>query len=261
MNDLPVHAARVQQFLMTMLPRRWKAARMQLERVPTGLRLVKLDAEIDEGELHAGAPPPNLGFDQTQSIAGLNEAFTAIGAALPQWGGSAEMKRNFDRTFTLFLEGFELNVNVDDLLLSDDLFEALDSAEPYGEIQERFDANIRGFQSWGYDTDTARLRFVLADGRTWELPGQIIGSWSSHEGTFMWGWANSSVPEIARSAVAQVREYGAAVRIAALTTETFSCSQQLAVRVALLAAQQMNALGVYGGAHAGGAVFIAAMLG
>src|SRR5437868_300991 len=49
--------------------------------------------------------------------------------------------------------------------------------------------------NWAADQDTGRIRFTFADGTNAEGELQIIGTYNTLDGTFLWGWDHPSVAE------------------------------------------------------------------
>src|SRR5262249_21128291 len=134
---------------------------------------------------------------------------------------------------------------VDSLTLSDELFDAFDATRPRAhELQGRFQEKIAGFQRWDVIQDRALLSFVLADGRTWTMKGQILGSWSKEDETWMWAWHNRSIDPACGAAAQTVREKARGQRgLSALTTGSFEAKQALAVELALHAGALVGARG------------------
>ena len=104
---------------------------------------------------------------------------------------------------------------------------------------------------WNLDMNAGQLRLSFADGREMDFPVQVIGSYNSQHGSFMWGWDHPSVPEPLRRAAQRVRDYGEEHAIERFTTRTISCSEADAWDIAAAAAQLDNVTGVYRG-DAGG---------
>ena len=62
-------------------------------------------------------------------------------------------------------------------------------------------------ERWDFSQDTGELIFTFPDTIV-RAPAQIVGSFDSTDGSWMWAWANSSVAaSLARDSV-RVREYG-----------------------------------------------------
>ena len=104
---------------------------------------------------------------------------------------------------------------------------------------------------WNLEMDTGTLRFSFSDGRVLTAPVQVIGTYNTSSGTFLWGWDHPSVPEPLRRAAQRVHEYGQAHGIEAFTTRSTICSESDAWGYAAVAAQLDEAAGAYRG-DAGG---------
>jgi hypothetical protein len=150
---------------------------------------------------------------------------------------------------------------VDSLVLSDALFDALDTTrQVIYAAQSTFLKTIQGYRQWDASQDTRELSFVLADGRKWVVRGQAIGSWSGQDQTWMWAWANDSIHPTFSAESARVRDLAKQERgLMAMTTGKFSAVQPLATELALHAAAVMGAEGVFPGPAGKTLVFIAAM--
>jgi hypothetical protein len=69
---------------------------------------------------------------------------------------------------------------------------------------------------WVLDQQDGRIVWSFDD-HVASAPAQILGSWNSEVGTFVWAWDNSSVAEGLAETASDVRAYGAEHDIAALT--------------------------------------------
>src|SRR5882762_3034047 len=75
---------------------------------------------------------------------------------------------------------------------------------------------ISSWPKWEYDLDRGTLAFTQ-DGVPKVLASiQVIGTTSVSGGTWMWGWANESLPPNVTKQLAKVREFGQAENIAEL---------------------------------------------
>jgi hypothetical protein len=110
-------------------------------------------------------------------------------------------------------------------------------------------------QAWGLGSETAwhldmhagTLRFTFADGRERVCPVQVVGTYNTADGSFLWGWDHPSVPEPLRRAARRVCELGEAQGIEPFTTRKLACSQANAWAYAALAARLDGAAGAYRG--------------
>jgi hypothetical protein len=269
--DTAQAVATLHQLLVRLMPRRWSSVRIDVKRDDDGdfVHLTNLNAQVETG---GGAMPPALGLDQNGIVAAMNEALGEVATDLGDaWRGlSARLDRTGDGGAALVLLGpdgaeqshLALTPDaVEALTLSDALFDALDATRPRAHAaQNEFQQAIQGFRQWNATQDRAELSFVLADGRSWAMRGQALGSWSKGEESWMWAWGNESIDPAFAAAAAAVRD-GAKGRpgLAALTTPSFDAKQALAVELALHAAAVVGARGVFPGDFGAGIAYIAAM--
>jgi hypothetical protein len=269
-TDTARSIANLHQHLLAMMPRGWTSIRIDIARDGANnfVHLTNLNTQLRTG----GTAPPALGLDKNELVGAMNEALGTIASNLGDaWRGlAARMDRSEDGGALLVLVGPDgaeqsrialVPDAVDSLLLSDALFDALDATRPRAHAaQVAFEEAIRGFQRWDLVQDRAELSFVLADGRTWAMNGQLIGSWSKDSESWMWGWQNESVHPACGALARSVRE-GARDRkgLAALTTGSFSAKKPFAVELALHASALIGARGVFLGDFGAGIAFIAAM--
>lgn len=104
---------------------------------------------------------------------------------------------------------------------------------------------------WNLDMNAGQLRLSFADGREMDCPVQVIGTYNTRNGSFLWGWDHPSVPEPLRRAARQVRDYGEKHAIERFTTRTIDCSEADAWEITAAAAQLDDVTGAYRG-DAGG---------
>ncbi|AMV38353.1 DUF6882 domain-containing protein [Planctomyces sp. SH-PL62] len=65
-----------------------------------------------------------------------------------------------------------------------------------------------GFDRWAMDIRQGDLIFKNEDGLTATCPAQAVGSYNSEDGSWMWAWANASLPEAFKQDVLKVKQYG-----------------------------------------------------
>ncbi len=101
-------------------------------------------------------------------------------------------------------------------------------------------------QRWDFAQDTGELVFTFPD-MIVRAPAQIIGSFDSVQGSWMWAWANSSIAgSLARDSV-RVRQYGEQHRIRRLTTPSWPATEMDGWHMAALANRLCETNGVYRG--------------
>jgi hypothetical protein len=108
-------------------------------------------------------------------------------------------------------------------------------------------------ERWDFSLDTGELVFTFPD-MVARAQAQIIGSFDSQDGSWMWAWANRSIPEpLARDSI-RVRAYGEQHRIERLTTPSWLGEEMDGWRMAALANRLCESNGVYRGPA--GATFV-----
>jgi hypothetical protein len=109
---------------------------------------------------------------------------------------------------------------------------------------------------WSLDMSQGDLIFTFDRGVVATCPAQIIGSLDNKSGSWLWGWANPSIPDVLKRDALRVREYGQQQEIARLTSEEWACTEPDAWSMAALACKLCNAQGVYRGPAGAAFVFI-----
>lgn len=102
------------------------------------------------------------------------------------------------------------------------------------------------------DLQTATIRFFdAADVEQACAEIQVAGSWSPDSATWMWGWENESVPDVATARLDALREVGRRRHVNALLAHVQDCDEDEAWNLASLAAEITDAQCVYrvGGAR------------
>jgi len=101
-------------------------------------------------------------------------------------------------------------------------------------------------ERWDFSQDTGELVFTFPD-LVVRAPAQIIGSFDSQEGSWMWAWANSSISDSLTRDSARVREYGEQHHISRLTTGTWPAEEMDGWHMAALSNRLCETNGVYRG--------------
>ena len=111
--------------------------------------------------------------------------------------------------------------------------------------------------SWHVDQEAGVITFTSPDGIVATAAAQIVGTYDTADGTWLWGWGNSSVePKLATNA-SITREYGEKRGIADLTTRKLSTTEEKCWEFAALTCKLGNDQGVYRGPAGDTMVFIA----
>jgi len=100
--------------------------------------------------------------------------------------------------------------------------------------------------NWAVDQVTGLITFtgptIIAT-----APVQIIGTYSTNGGTWMWGWDHPSVKAPLAVTAKKVREFGEKNGIPSLTTRKFESAEEEAWQFAALACYLTQAQGAYRG--------------
>src|SRR6266446_2197323 len=104
---------------------------------------------------------------------------------------------------------------------------------------------ISSWQRWDYELERGTLTFSQ-DGVPKVLSSiHVIGTTSNSGKTWMWGWANESLPPDATKAVARVRAFGEAENIAELKQAELPDDEYLGWEMTAIAAEVLGAKGAY----------------
>jgi hypothetical protein len=103
-----------------------------------------------------------------------------------------------------------------------------------------------GAADWNVDQDTGLIVFT-GKKITATAPVQIIGTYNTQDGTWLWGWDHPSVLPALQEHARQVHEYGEQHGIAPLTTPKLACDEIEAWELTALACHLCGAQGAYRG--------------
>lgn len=95
-----------------------------------------------------------------------------------------------------------------------------------------------------WDINTTTIRFDHEAGQV-VASVCVVGTTSSREGTFLWSWANESIPITARGRLDMVQEFGARHQLSVLTTPEFPAGRAEALEMLAVAARILDAEGVF----------------
>jgi hypothetical protein len=99
---------------------------------------------------------------------------------------------------------------------------------------------------WSTDQDTGLITFT-GNTITATASVQIIGTYDTSDGTWLWGWDHPSVHPPLQEHARRVREYGEQYGIAVLTTRKLACDEMEAWEFTALACHLSEAQGAYRG--------------
>jgi hypothetical protein len=110
--------------------------------------------------------------------------------------------------------------------------------------------------AWSVDLDAGAIVFTTPKGIKAAAPVQIIGTYNTEDGTWLWGWDHPSVPPALAEHARQVLHYGKEHGFARLTTLTFACSERTCWELTALAFLLCRANGAYSGPAGAARVFM-----
>ena len=108
---------------------------------------------------------------------------------------------------------------------------------------------------WDFAQTTGELIFTFPD-KTVRSPAQIIGSFNSQAGSWLWAWANLSILDPIKRDAIKVKEYGEQHNIKRLTTAKWQAAESDCWHMAALACRLCKSNGVYRGPAGATFVFI-----
>lgn len=110
--------------------------------------------------------------------------------------------------------------------------------------------------AWAVDLEVGTIRFTNDQGWTITAPVQVVGTYNSDDGTFLWGWDHPSVPAPVAVDAGLVRDFGAAQGLELLTTRKVEISEAEAWELTALAVHLAGEQGGYRGPSGSTYVFM-----
>lgn len=99
---------------------------------------------------------------------------------------------------------------------------------------------------WAADLDAGTITFTSAT-RVVTAPVQVIGTYNSLDGTFLWGWDHPSIPNPRRAHAGIARRFGEAHDLPLYTTRMVEVTEEQAWRFTATALYLAGAQGAYRG--------------
>ena len=112
------------------------------------------------------------------------------------------------------------------------------------------------FDRWDLDMILGDLVFSNKDGTTATCPCQIIGTQNTADETWMWAWANPSIPDALKVDALKVKEYGESHQVEQLTTAKIEADEADAWAFTALSVKLCQSQGAYRGPAGNTLVFI-----
>ena len=113
-----------------------------------------------------------------------------------------------------------------------------------------------GDSTWDVDLDAGVITFTNGEGWVITAPVQVVGTYNTKDGTFLWGWDHPSIPGPARAAAQQVKAFGEKYGLDVLTTRMVEISEDQAWELTALADYLSGAQGAYRGPTNGGTTLV-----
>lgn len=99
--------------------------------------------------------------------------------------------------------------------------------------------------NWAVDQDTGRIRLTFANDTVAQADIQIVGTYNTLDGTFLWGWDHPSVAEPLRKHASLAKEFGEKHKLSRFTERKVKCSEDDAWEFTAVAARLGKANGAY----------------
>jgi hypothetical protein len=113
-----------------------------------------------------------------------------------------------------------------------------------------------GEAAWSVDQNTGVIVFTRDDGIKATCPVQIIGTYNTEDGTWLWGWDHPSVAGPLQEHAKRVKQYGEQNHVEKLTTRKIACDESEAWEYTALACKLCDAQGAYRGPAGTALVFM-----
>jgi hypothetical protein len=110
--------------------------------------------------------------------------------------------------------------------------------------------------AWAIDQGEGTIRFTTPQAVVATARVQMIGSFNSDDGSWLWAWDNTSVEAELQTHASAVYHYGKARGIDRLTTPKFDSSMEEAWQFTALACKLNDAQGAYSGSAGAMRVFM-----
>ena len=112
-----------------------------------------------------------------------------------------------------------------------------------------------GTADWDADLDAGRITFTSKD-KIAEADVQVIGTYNTADGTWLWGWDHPSVTPPCDAAAQTMLKYGRRHDREEITTRSIECDEDLCWNFTAMAAQLTGAQGAYRGPAGPAMVFM-----
>lgn len=108
---------------------------------------------------------------------------------------------------------------------------------------------------WSVDLEAGTIKFTSAT-KIVSAPVQVIGTYNTLDGTFLWAWDHPSIPEPRRADARLAHRFGQAQNLPLFTTRKVECSEEQAWSFTAVALYLSGAQGAYRGPAGTAMVFM-----
>ncbi|HOY24205.1 MAG TPA: hypothetical protein PK002_13715 [Cellvibrio sp.] len=102
-------------------------------------------------------------------------------------------------------------------------------------------------ESWAADLELGEITFTFSNGNVATTDIQVVGTYNTEDGSFMWAWDHPSVPEQLRAHSLLARQWGEENKQVNFTQRKVQCSENEAWEFSAVTNRLANANGVYRG--------------
>lgn len=125
--------------------------------------------------------------------------------------------------------------------------------------QLKQDFKLEIWKRWDYDLEASTLTFSNDDIPRVIATIQAAGTTSSKSGTWMWGWANGTLPSCVTDQLFRIKQFGEGENISQLAKDKFPADEELAWQLAAVATRILGGKGVYRCPSGNGLLFLVVM--
>lgn len=111
-------------------------------------------------------------------------------------------------------------------------------------------------EDWAADMEAGKIVFTFANGTTATADIQIIGTYNTDDGTWLWGWDHPSVSESLGQHAKLAKAFGEEHGLAEYTNRKIECSEDDGWEFTAVAGRLGNANGAYRGPAGNTLVFM-----
>jgi len=104
-----------------------------------------------------------------------------------------------------------------------------------------------GQAAWSVNQADGMITFTLPSGIVATAPVQFVGSYNTHDGTWLWGWDNPSLEASLTENARKVQSFGKEHGYEVLTTPKLVCPEEQCWELTALACMLAQAQGAYRG--------------